>query len=200
MGSFSVHHNHIILKCSPKGEGVIPIPQWDIKNQIINKIYLTPADKNNKIGKNMNKLQNKLNITGISLLETLVVITIISVLSAIGYPNYVKFKLETRREEAHSMLINTHSVIQNFLIATNTPALQSSDLNTLYPSRPFDTPSEFYRINIEISSPDYTITATAINKQLEDLKCRRIVLKSNGNRVSYDSSNVYSNKSSTVCW
>ena len=30
MGSFSVHHNHIILKCSPKGEGVIPIPQWDI--------------------------------------------------------------------------------------------------------------------------------------------------------------------------
>ena len=38
MGSFSVHHNHIILKCSPKGEGVIPIPQWDINFSIYSEI------------------------------------------------------------------------------------------------------------------------------------------------------------------
>ena len=49
MGSFSVHHNHVILKCSPKGEGVIPIPQWDIKFNPKNpdKKIIIQIEKNN---------------------------------------------------------------------------------------------------------------------------------------------------------
>jgi len=131
---------------------------------------------------------------GVNLLELLMVITIISVLAAIGYPNYIKFKYETRRSDAKAMIMHIQSTIQNFLIANNTPVLQATDLTTL--SFPAKSKSGYYNVSVSISSPNYTITATAIEDQLNDTNCRNIIMTNDGVTSSQNSSAA----ASTGCW
>jgi type IV pilus assembly protein PilE len=140
--------------------------------------------------------QPKIRTTlGVTLLELLMVITIIAILSAIGYPNYLKFKYETRRVDAQAMVLHIHSTLQNYLVSNNSTAIQSGDLSFLF-SLPIASKNGYYSVNVALSSPNYTITATATGDQLNDLNCRNIIMNNNGNKSSLNSSG----SASTGCW
>ena len=139
---------------------------------------------------------------GVTLLELLTVITILIILVAIGYPNYMKTQYETRRTDAKTMLLHVHSTIQNYLIANNSVALQASELNTLFPSLPITSKGGYYSITVDISaSPTYIITATATGNQVNDTNCRYIVMSNTGTTVTKSarkSNNV--TDSTSICW
>ena len=121
---------------------------------------------------------------GISLVELLVVVTIISVLAAIGYPNYITFKRETRRNEAKTKLIEMQSNIQRYLLSTNTTSLTTAKLATLYPTLPITTANGYYSINVAIANPNYTITATSAGTEAQDPLCATITIDNQGNKTA----------------
>ena len=133
-----------------------------------------------------------MNKNGLSLIELLVVITIIGIISVISYPNYIKFKLETNREDAHASLMETKSIIERFLIYNNIPVLQSDNI----PDFPTTSKNELYAITVDASTSSYVITATTINSQIKDETCYYIMLDSLGNKTSKDKNGV----DSTECW
>jgi type IV pilus assembly protein PilE len=142
------------------------------------------------------KQLNTSNILGVTLPELLIVITIISILMALGYPNYIKFQYQTRRADAETMILNIHSTLQNYLIANNSIVLQASDLSTLFPSLPIASKGGYYGVNVTINLPNYTITATATGTQTNDLNCNTISMDNNGNKSSLNSGG----SPSTGCW
>lgn len=154
----------------------------------------------------MNKLYNTRTTAGVTLIELLVTLTVLAILTAIGYPNYIKFKLETNRAEATTTLIDMHSGIQNYLIATNSATLLNSNLNSLYssslPTTPIPTkPNGYYNITVPITTatpPSYTITATTVSSSIQanDTNCAKLMIDNNGVKTSKNSSAV----ASAGCW
>ncbi len=154
----------------------------------------------------MNNSQNIRTTVGMSLLELLIVLTIISIIASIGYPNYITFKLETRRAEAKSTLVNMQSNIQRYLMETNVAGLTAGNLSTLYNTLPICIANNAvqncalnthdYSINVTVTTPTYTITATTNGTQATDLMCKTMTIDNYGNTSSKNSSNT----SSTGCW
>jgi type IV pilus assembly protein PilE len=142
----------------------------------------------------MTKLLKIRTAIGMSLLELLVTLTIIALLAGIGYPNYVKFKLETKREDAKITLVDMQSTIQRYLFMLNVSQLEAAHLATL--DLPTTSRQGYYNIAVTIAAPNYSITATATGEQLKDLNCKTLTLDNLGVKTSTNSANA----ASTGCW
>jgi type IV pilus assembly protein PilE len=127
---------------------------------------------------------------GFSLIELMVVVTVLAILSSIALPIYRDYILQARRSEARAALEEIrnlqHEFFQNYKRFASRTELGYS--NT--------TEHAYYQINISPNTLRYSATATAIGNQSDDRDCAQFSYTSIGALIAYDSaSNLNSD-----CW
>ncbi len=161
------------------------------------------------------------NHRALTIMELLIVVAIVAVIVAVGYPNYSRAKEEARRADAHVALVALEGVIERYLVENNKAQFDASDLAlsqfTNYSSgagTPVFSNEGYYRIVISTDSSGYILQATAVagnglgtcnnagNEnvgQCGDLKCRSMYID-HGERTSEDDNGVTANAATTTCW
>ena len=121
---------------------------------------------------------------GITLLELLIVMTIIGILSTIAYPMYAQYLIRARRTEGQTALIDLSARLERYYAAHNTYA--SASIASGDPKHDVlsntQSPKAWYRLSITAKTPrSYTLQATPLKAQaVADKACACLTLNSLG--------------------
>ena len=133
--------------------------------------------------------RNKQN--GVTLIELMIVVVVISILAAVAYPNYQEFTARAKRNEARSALLRLAVNQERFYLNNNT---FTQDLTQLgFGTTPTaDTETGYYRIRVTAANAsNYTATATYLQGGGEALKCLTFTI---------DGREVKTSAPDTNCW
>lgn len=136
---------------------------------------------------------------GVTLIELLIVIVVVSIMAAIAIPSYNSFVLKSHRTEAKSALLDLASMEERYFSAQNIYSQNPQDLG--YTIAAFPIPSVgngYYTVNQTGFTPAvaptganpggtpafYQFTATPIGVQVNDAGCTSFVLDSKGVKTS----------------
>jgi type IV pilus assembly protein PilE len=121
---------------------------------------------------------------GVTLLELMIVLVIISILAAIAYPNYREYIIRAKRTEAKAALLQIATQQERFYLQNNS---FTQDLLVLgFATTPnFTTDSEAYVINVGAAdASDFTATATFQLGGDEAGKCLTFQIDGRGAKTS----------------
>lgn len=128
---------------------------------------------------------------GVTLIELMIVVVIISILAAVSFPSYREFVARAKRNEAKAALLQIATNQERFYLQNNT---FTQDLTVLgFATTPnFTTPTGSYIITIPNADPsDYSATATFQSGGVESTKC---------NIFTIDGRGVKTSDPDTDCW
>ena len=118
---------------------------------------------------------------GITLIELMVVVVILSILIAIGYPNYREFAARAKRTEARAALLEISAAQERFYLQNHT----FGDMGDLLYDDPWITDSESYSVTVTANdAADFTATATYLLGGVEDGKCGSFTIDGTGAKTS----------------
>ena len=111
---------------------------------------------------------------GMTLIELMVVVTIISILAAIGYPSYTQYVIRGKRSEGRTALMDTAAKLERFYSNNNVYATAA---DTFPAAAGVVTPTETgrYDLTIDVDTPFQTFTLTA-NPTFSDPECGNLTL------------------------
>ncbi len=121
---------------------------------------------------------------GVTLLELMIVLVIISILAAIAYPNYREYIIRAKRTEAKAALLQIATQQERFYLQNNS---FTQDLLVLgFATTPnFTTDSESYVINVGAADANnFTATATFQLGGDEAAKCLTFQIDGRGAKTS----------------
>ena len=121
---------------------------------------------------------------GITLIELMIVVVIISILAAISYPSYREFVARAKRNEAKAALLMAATNQERFYLQNNQ---FSGDLTQLgFSANPFTTDTGSYLITgaAPIPTANFTITATYQLGGTEAAKCNVFSITGSGVKTS----------------
>lgn len=110
-------------------------------------------------------------ITGFTLTELLIVVAIVAILAAVGYPAYTDQLQKTRRANAQAELVELASFMERWYTQNYTYQTASAGDPTLpFTESPKDSGAKFYDLEVDtFTGPDrFTLTATPKNAQTSD--------------------------------
>ena len=118
---------------------------------------------------------------GVTLIELMVVVVIIGILAAIGYPSYQNYYIRANRSSAQQFMMNIANREEQYLLdaRTYTATIGTGGLGLTAPSGL----STRYTFAVALTAgppPGYTITATAIGVQASD---GNLTLSSDGTKA-----------------
>jgi len=117
---------------------------------------------------------------GFTLIEVLIVIAIIGIIAALGYPSYGKYVKESRRTDGRLALLNAVQSMERCKTA------RFSYANCTLPLAQAQSPEKYYAVAIvssDLSATSFTISATAQNKQEGDTSCKILTIDELGERA-----------------
>ena len=123
-------------------------------------------------------------IRGVTLLELMVVVVIISILTAVAYPNYRQYVARAKRNEAKAALLQRATNQERFYLQNHT---YTTDMTALgFPvAANFLSDTESYIINVGAANAnDFTATATYQNADEEAGKCATFQIDGRGAKTS----------------
>ncbi len=121
---------------------------------------------------------------GVTLLELMIVLVIISILAAIAYPNYREYIIRAKRTEAKAALLQIATQQERFYLQNNS---FTQDLKVLgFATTPnFTTDSESYVITVVAADAgDFTATATYQLGGDEAIICSEFKIDGQGAKTS----------------
>jgi type IV pilus assembly protein PilE len=128
---------------------------------------------------------------GITLIELMMVVVIISILAAVSYPSYREFAARAKRNEAKAALLQIATNQERAYLQNNTFTLNLQTLG--FPTTPkFTTDTGSYEIEVTAANAgNFTATATYQLGGTESLKC---------NVFTIDGRGVKTSDPDTDCW
>lgn len=137
---------------------------------------------------------------GFTLIELMIVLTIVGIISAFAYPAYQNQVMKTRRGEAKAALTALAQAMEEAY--TNTMdyrvAELGSDADDIFPAEtPLDGQQKFYDLSIDQSTTDrfFIIWAIADGPQSKD-ECPKLWINSAGQSGATDAND----NDLTTCW
>jgi type IV pilus assembly protein PilE len=121
---------------------------------------------------------------GITLIELMIVVVIISILAAISYPNYREFAARAKRNEAKAALLKAATNQERFFLQNNQ---FSADLMQLgFDASPYPTDTGSYVVTVAALVPtaNFTVTATYQLGGAESMKCNVFTIDGTGTKTS----------------
>jgi type IV pilus assembly protein PilE len=131
--------------------------------------------------------------TGFSLIELLIVVTIVAILAAIAIPQYNTSVRQSRRTEAKSAVLDLAGREERYFNTNNAYSATPSDLGygPVGATFPETIGSGFYQVTVAVTAaappvmPTYTITATPITAdQLKDTTCLFFAVTNTGQQTA----------------
>jgi type IV pilus assembly protein PilE len=121
----------------------------------------------------------KLRIRGITLIELLIVMTIVGILAAIAIPSYRRYVIRANRADAKTALLQTaHSLERCY--TNSTPYAYDSATCLAAVTFPFNTSSGTYTISGARTATEYLLMASPRGPQATDLECGNFQLTQAG--------------------
>ena len=122
----------------------------------------------------------KRNPSGFTIIELLIVIGILIIFTSIAIPSYKEYVFKGNRSDAITALLNLH-LAQERWRAQNASYTQS--LADIWADNANKSSQGFYALSIDAAKTnenEFVITATAIDKQENDEKCKVFRITQNG--------------------
>lgn len=128
------------------------------------------------------QLRNRMR--GITLIELMIVVVIVSILAAVAYPNYQEFTARAKRNEARAALLRLATNQERFYLNNNTFTTQLTALG--FSTTPtWDTETGYYRVQVtNANASNFTATATYLPGGSEAGKCQTFTIDGRGAKTS----------------
>lgn len=122
---------------------------------------------------------------GVTMVELMIVVVVLSILAAVAYPNYRNFAARAKRNEAKAALLQIATNQERIYLNTNSFTSDMTQLGFPVASN-FTTDSGSYRVNVAPGADANTFTATAtyLNTDGEAGKCATFQIIADGTRTS----------------
>jgi type IV pilus assembly protein PilE len=133
-------------------------------------------------------------VKGFTLIELMIVVGVIGILAAVGYPNYTEYVKKTRRSEIAALLIEEAHKLERFYSKTG----QYTDVPGP-PARDHQVSAgnDFYAIKPQRHEETFVLTATPSSGAMLGDKCGAFVLENTGRR---DNQGLSGGASVLGCW
>jgi type IV pilus assembly protein PilE len=115
--------------------------------------------------------------SGITLVELMVVVTIVGILAAVAVPGYRSQVLRANRTEAKTALQQATQVLEKCFTRMRSYEACAAQVAT------GDTPGKLYKISIDSAATTYRVSATANEGQDADSACRTLAIDQTGARI-----------------
>lgn len=130
---------------------------------------------------------------GFTLTELMIVVVIVGILAAIGYPNYQNFVREAKRSDAHATLSHMAAQQERYFSDQNGYALSLTTLG--YSSATAISQEGHWQVALNGTATAFTISATPANGHSDD-DCATITLNSAGLKAAKNASSA----AVSTCW
>ena len=128
-------------------------------------------------------MQMRRQMHGITLIELMIVIVVLSILVAVGYPNYQEFTARAKRNEARSALLMLATNQERFYLNNNTFTADMTQLG--FSASPATTQTGYYRVQVTAAdASNFTATATYLQGGSEAGKCLTFTIDGRGTKSS----------------
>lgn len=130
------------------------------------------------------------NMRGITLIELMIVVIVVSILAAIAFPNYQAFTARAKRNEARAALLKLATNQERFYLQNNEFSGDMTELG--FSSSPFTTDTGAYVVTVtSADASNFTATAAYQLGGKEAAKCGNFTIDGRG---------VKGSDPDTDCW
>ena len=121
---------------------------------------------------------------GFNLIELLIVVAIVSILAAIGYPAYQQYSRDAKRADAHEALARASQLQERFFADTSTYATGMGTLGYTANGGVFESPQGYWGLAVTgVSATGYTLVANPTGNHV-DADCATISINAQGVRAA----------------
>ena len=133
-------------------------------------------------------MQLRKNMSGITLIELMIVVVIVSILAAIAFPNYQEFTARAKRNEAKAALLRLAINQERFYLNNNSFTLNLAELG--FGSAITET--GYYQIEVTAAdTSNFTASATYLQGGSEATKCLTFTINGRGAKTSDPETNCW---------
>ena len=138
-------------------------------------------------------MMNSKHMRGVTLMELMIVVVIVSILTAIAYPNYREFVARAKRNEAKSCLLQVATLEERFYLQNNTYTTDMTNLGFQNAANNL-TDSGSYVCNVTVANANtFTAVATYQNADAEAGKCLTFNIDGRGQKTSAPAADCWTN-------
>jgi type IV pilus assembly protein PilE len=129
----------------------------------------------------MKQYRNRLHQHGVTLMELLIVVSIVGILAAIAYPSYRQYAIRVKRTDATRELLSMAQRLERCFSRTN-DYTRVDDVPTACVTLPFTNAEGTYRFEnlATMTANTYSLQAVPLAGQADDTKCGSFTLNQLG--------------------
>ena len=136
-------------------------------------------------------MHKRQHMHGITLIELMIVVVVISILAAVAFPNYQEFSARAKRNEARAALLRLATNQERFYLNNNS---FTQDLTALgFGSTPiWTTETGYYTIQVTAAdASNFSATATYLHGGTAATKCASFTIDGRGSHTSSPETNCW---------